>query len=353
MAGEKTEKATPKRKQDERKKGNTFQSQEIIIVFSLLSTFYGFKLLVPMTLKFLEQSIRHFFDLGATVQGIGATEVRLYFIDGLITFGIAAIPMLLISSLVAVILTIAQTRGLVSFESIKPKGNRLSPINGFKKMFSVRGIVELMKSLIKITVLIYILYDALKDEIGLLPRLMDMTPLQVMAQTGGVILSIVKTCAIIFAFLAGFDYLYQWWEYEKNLRMSKQEIKEEYKQTEGDPQIKGRLRERQQQASRRRMMQNVPNADVVIRNPTHVAVAIRYDPEKDIAPVVLAKGVDSIALKIVEIAQAHGIVTTENVALARGLYEAVELDQEIPGQFYQPVAEVLAFVYNIKENKLK
>ena len=164
-------------------------------------------------------------------------------------------------------------------------------------------------------------------------------------------LSLVNTVGIAFLFLAAFDYLYQWWEYEKNLRMSKQEIKEEYKQTEGDPQIKGKIREKQRQMSSRRMMQNVPKADVIIRNPTHFAVALGYDPQRNKAPVVLAKGADRVALKIVEIGEANDVYIMENRPLARGLYDAAEIDMEIPSEFYQAVAGVLAFVYKLKKEK--
>ena len=155
----------------------------------------------------------------------------------------------------------------------------------------------------------------------------------------------------MFVGLAIFDYVYQWWDYEKNLRMSHQELKEEYKQTEGDPQIKGKIRDRQQQMSRQRMMQKVPNADVVIRNPTHYAVAIQYDPEKNSAPVVVAKGADTLALRIVAVAEEHGVYVTENRPLARGLYESVDLDREIPEKFYKTVAEVLAFVYSLRKKE--
>jgi flagellar biosynthetic protein FlhB len=353
LAGEKTEKATPKRKKDERKKGNVFQSQEVIVVASLIVVFYAFKFLAPMILTTLMGSIRDYIEIAVKPLELDTYKVRSFFIDGCLTFAIAAVPLLFIANLVSITLTLAQTRLLVSFKSIAPKGNRLSPIQGFKKMFSMRGVVELLKSLLKITVLGYILYDIMKDELPVLPRMMDMSVRQVMAATGEVILSIVRTAAIFFAFIALFDYVYQWWEYEKNLRMSKQEIKEEYKETEGDPQIKGKIKEKQQMMARQRMMQSVPSADVVIRNPTHFAVAIRYDPDKDRAPVVVAKGADRLALKIVAVAEEHGIAVTENVPLARALYDAVELEMEIPSQFYQPVAEVLAFVYSLKKKDLK
>lgn len=353
MPGEKTEKATPKRKRDERKKGNVFQSQEVITVVSLIVVFYAFKFLAPTVFSTLMKGMRGYIAMAAEPLNFNVRSARMMFIDGCITFAVAAIPLVLIANLVSITLTLAQTRLLVSFQSIAPKASRLSPLQGFKKMFSMRGLVELLKSLLKIIVLGYILYDIIKDQLPLMPRMMDMSPRQAMAMTGDMILSIVRTAAIFFAFLALFDYVYQWWEYEKNLRMSKQEIKEEYKETEGDPQIKGKIKEKQQMMARRRMMQNVPSADVVIRNPTHYAVAIRYDPEMDRAPVVVAKGADRLALKIVEIAQEHDIVVTENVPLARALYDAVELEMEIPGQFYQPVAEVLAFVYSLKKKDLK
>ena len=260
-------------------------------------------------------------------------------------------PLLLISSLTGIIFSGIQTRFLVTPKLIAPKFNRLSPLQGFKKMFSMRGVVELLKSLIKIVVLGVVIYNVFSDELPLFPRMMDMSVEQAMASTGNIILQIVQNAVVIFVFLAVVDYGYQWWEYEKNLRMSKQDIKDEYKETEGDPQIKGKIKERQQQMARQRMMQNVPSADVVIRNPTHYAIAIQYEAGKNSAPVVIAKGADFLARKIVEIAEEHQIAIVENKPLARGLYAAVDLDQEIPEEFFKPVAEVLAYVYNLKEKE--
>jgi len=156
-----------------------------------------------------------------------------------------------------------------------------------------------------------------------------------------------------FAFLAGFDYMYQRWEYERKLKMTKQEIKEEYKNTEGDPQIKGRIKQKQRENAQRRMMQAVPEANVVIRNPTHYAVALKYEYGTDSAPIVVAKGKDNIAFKIIEIAEAHDIVIVENRPLARALYAEVDIDKEIPSNYYQAVAEVIAFVYKVKKKELK
>ncbi len=353
MAGEKTEKATPKRRQDERKKGNVFQSREIGVVFSLLVSFYGLKLLAPYILRALEWSIRNYFYQAATVDEIITSDAIRYFIQGCGVFAVAAMPLLLVCGAVSVIATLAQTRGLFTMKSAAPKFSRLNPIEGIKKMFSMRGVVELLKSLAKIIILGYIIWLQFRDEFWAFPRLMDMEPLQGMAFTANIVLEIAKSAAIVMAFVAAADYFYQWWDYEKNLRMSKQELKEEYKQTEGDPQVKGKIRERQQAQARQRMMQKVPGADVVIRNPTHFAVALKYDPQRSSAPVVVAKGADSLALRIVAVAQENGVFITENKPLARGLYEAVDLDREIPDRFYQPVAEVLAFVYSLKKKELK
>lgn len=349
MAGEKTEKATPKRKQDERKKGNIFMSQEAVTAFSLLATFYSLKVLGPMIFTQLQSLLITFINLGATVNGITLSDVRQIFIQSCLTFALAAMPLLLISSIVAIIITMAQTKLLFSSKAFAFKANRLNPLSGLKKLFSMRSFIELLKSLLKITILGYVIYTTLKDEVLMLPRMMDMDPLQCIIETGTVVLNVALKAGAIFVALAAADYLYQWWEYEKNLRMSKQEIKDEYKQTEGDPQIKGAIRNRQQQQSKRRMMQNVPNADVVIRNPTHYAIAIKYDSQKYRAPVVIAKGVDSLALRIVKVAEGAGVYVTEDRPLARALYESVELDQEVPERFYQALAQVLAFVYSLKK----
>ncbi|MEG0693267.1 MAG: EscU/YscU/HrcU family type III secretion system export apparatus switch protein, partial [Oscillospiraceae bacterium] len=281
MAGEKTEKATPKKKSDERKKGNTYQSKEIVTVFSLIITFYSLKFLSPIILSSVKKSIKDFILVGATLEKLTMETLNDFFLDGCLVFVLAAIPLLLISACATVILTGAQTKFLMSFKALNFKGNRINPIQGFKKMFSMRGVIELVKSLLKITILGYICYSTIVKRIPTLPNMMDMSVEQAVMLTGETVMAIINGVIPIFILVAIGDYIYQWWDYEKNLRMSKQEIKEEYKQVEGDPQIKGKIRERQQQQARTRMMQSVPTADVIIRNPTHFAIAIKYDPEKD------------------------------------------------------------------------
>lgn len=353
MAGEKTEKATPKRKQDERKKGNVFTSKDFTTAASLLAIFYATKNLMPYIVGVNQQNIRFFFNLAATQTSITPRDLTLFFLYGAYTFAVAAMPLLLISSLASVVVTMAQTRMMFSMKAMEFKMSRLSFLSGLKKLFSLRSLVELVKSLLKIIVLGYITWGIYMDVLPLLPNFMHVDPIKTMAYCGQVIMDIVTRVGVFFLFLSAGDYIYQWWEYEKNLRMSKQEIKDEYKQSEGDPQVKGKIKQMQQQRARQRMMQNVPNADVVIRNPTHYAVAVQYDKEKHRAPVVVAKGVDTLALRIVAVAEENGVYITEDVPLARALYAAVEIDQEIPEKFYQPIAKVLAFVYNLRKKDLK
>ncbi len=349
MAGEKTEKATPKRKQDERKKGNVFFSRDIITALSLLTSFYGIKMIFPSAQKNLQKLIESFFRLLPAQQSLTQADAKRLMIEGMTTFALTALPLLLLCVLVAVAATMLQTRMLFSTKAFAFKGERINPLNGLKKMFAFKSVIELVKSILKITVVGYVIFQAAKKELSLLPRLMEMGFQQSIYYTGQVIFRLVIKVGIIFVFLSLADYLYQWWDYEKNLRMSKQEIKDEYKQSEGDPQIKGRQRSLQQQRSRRRMMQSVPAADVVIRNPTHYAVALKYDQDKNSAPVVVAKGADKLALRIVAIAEENHVYVTENRPLARALFETVEVDQEIPGKYFKAVAEVLAFVYALKE----
>ena len=301
----------------------------------------------------MQDGISYFFELSVTLPNITNSDISSILIKSCTIFAVSALPLLLISGLVAIIFTIAQTKMLVSTKAMEFKMNRLNPIEGFKRMLSMRGVVELLKSIIKVCVIAYIIYTQFAKRILILPRLVDMEPQQALTFTGEFILAIVNTTAGIFIFLAVADYVYQWWDYEKNLRMSKDEIKEEYKQTEGDPQMKGKIKEKQRQMSRGRMMAAVPGADVIIRNPTHYAVAIKYSPEIGRAPIVVAKGADNVALQIVRIGEENSVTTIENKPLARGLFEAVDLEQEIPEEFYQAVAEVLAFVYSLKKKDLK
>ena len=354
MAGEKTEKATPKKRKDERKKGNVFVSKDAVTAVSLIASFYGLKMFAPTILTSIQDLIKRYISIAGTKEIFLVSDIATTFVDLAVVFLKCAMPLVLIAVAVAIIVTMAQTKMLFTTKAAAPKFNRINPLNGIKKMFSLRAIVELLKSLIKIVVLLYIVYTVLVDEVATLPALIDMNPMTAMMKTGGIIMDVVLKSGIAFIFLAAADYMYQWWDFEKNMKMSKQEIKDEYKQIEGNPQIKGRQRNIQQQRARQRMMQNVPEADVVIRNPTHFAVALKFDRDKDRAPKVIAKGMDQLALRIVQVAEENDVYVTEDRPLARALYDAVEVGEEIPEEFYKAIAKILAFVYNLKEkNKNK
>lgn len=353
MAGEKTEKATPKKKSDERKEGNIFLSQEVVAIVTLMATVFCLKLMMPSIADNLGAGIRRYLSLASTVTELTDKQLGGFLINLLLVFVCTAMIPLLVGILAAVVSTMLQTKMFYSNKAFAFKAERLNPLKGLKKLFSMRGFVELVKSLLKIGIVLAVIYSVIKKELLLMPRMMNMPFGQALAKTGSIITSIVFRVGAVFIFVAGADYLYQWWQYEKNLRMSKQEVKDEYKQTEGDPQIKGRIRSVRQQFARRRMMQSVPTADVVIRNPTHYAVAIKYEQDKNSAPCVVAKGADSLALRIIAVAKENEVYVMENRPLARALYESVELNCEIPQRFYKALAEVLAFVYTLKKKELK
>ncbi len=249
----------------------------------------------------------------------------------------------------AVVVTFAQTKMLVSGELLRPKFSRINPLQGFKRLFSLKSIVDAFKGILKITILMIVIYISLKGMLEESPRYLYTDLMPSMRHMFDVGKTMVMRVIIAFVALGALDFFYQWWEYERQLRMSKQEIKEEYKQMEGDPQIKGKIKEAQRRMAQTRMMQSVPQSDVVIRNPTHFAVALRYKPEKDDAPIVLAKGQDELALRIVRVAEENGVKIIENVPLARGLYSTTELNREIPPEFYGAVAEILVHIIKLDQ----
>jgi flagellar biosynthetic protein FlhB len=351
LASEKSEKATPKRRSDERKKGNIFQSKDAVSVAVLLTSFYTLQVYFPSIITNLMNLIHSMFNQIVLIKSLSIESIQLIYIQVTIVFLMIVLPMLIVSMGTNIIAVGAQTRFIYTMSSIKFKFDRLDLIKGIQKLFSLRSLVDLFKSILKIVILAAIVYSTLKPRMSSLIGLFDMEFMQVLVFLGKTIMSVVTSVGMFFIFLALADYAYQWYEYEKNIRMSKQDIKEEFRQMEGDPQIKGKIKERQRLMSQRRMMQNVPKADVIIRNPTHYAIAVQYEMGKQRAPIILAKGMDNVAMKIIEVADKHGIPSIENKPLARGLYESVEIDQEIPEKYYHAVAEVLAFVYQLKKGK--
>lgn len=259
------------------------------------------------------------------------------------------IPLGLIAIAVAVIVTGVQTKFLITMKPVGFKLKNLNPLNGIKKLFSVTNLVELLKAALKIIILTVVLYQILKNEIVVIAQMMDMNAVAGFSYVLKEIMGMVVRIGLVFAVIAGFDYFYQRWSYEKKLKMTKEEVKEEYKQMEGNPEIKGKIKSLQRSMARSRMMQAVPDADVIIRNPTHYAVALKYDIDHDNAPVLIAKGQDYVALKIVEIAEQSNVMVIENKPLARGIYATTPLNCEIPAEYYGVVAEILVKVFRMNK----
>jgi flagellar biosynthetic protein FlhB len=345
--GEKTEKATPKKKEDARKKGQVAKSQELSPAIALTAFFFLLMMTGASMLESFQGIMR---ESLVTYTGWQVNEENLKVIVLQMAFEVVKIvgPILALSFLVALAVNYMQVGWLVTTEPLKMKLEKLDPIKGAKRLFSLRSIVELFKSLLKISAGIFVAYVILWDAKEELMQLSLLSLGSVLAFTGDEVVKLGIYIGLLLLILAVLDYAYQRFEHAKNLRMSKQDIKDEHKQAEGDPLIKSKIRQRQRSMALRRMMQELPKADVIITNPTHFAVAIRYDPNDMSAPTVIAKGQDYMALKIREIAKKHRIITMENKPLARALYSQVEIGQQIPEELFKAVAEVLAYVYKLQ-----
>jgi len=345
----KTERATDKKRQDEQKKGNIFQSKDAVSAVSIFAIFFTLKICFPYIYEYLSMFLKKYINYVKTTNALTQLFAMDVAKDSMIAILVLAGPVMLVSIAIAVLATGVQTKFKFSKDQLKFKFSRISLIEGFKRLFSMRSIVELVKSMLKIAIICAVLYASFQSIAGRLTDLMSEDIMEATVYILNSIMDIVIKLSIAFFAMSALDYLYQWWEYERNIRMTKQEIKEEYKQMEGDPQIKGKIKERQRAMSQKRMMQQVPTADVIVRNPTHFAIALKYDIEKNTAPIVVAKGQDYLALKIIEIAEAHDIPMKEDRPLARALYATVEVNKEIPSEYYAVLAEIMAWVYTMKK----
>ena len=349
----KTEKATPKKRRDERKEGHVFSSKDVIVVVSLLGTFYGLQILFPTIYKTIRENLLYYLNNALAIEELSMAQLSAFGIDAMQVLAICILPLGFISIALAVVATGVQTKFIFTAKSAAFKLSNLSIIKGIKNLFSLRNLIELLKGILKITILCVVLYQALEADMRNIMRMMDMDIQVSSVYTLQLVMDMVVKIGLIFCAIAGFDYFYQRWDYEKKIRMSKQELKEEFKQTEGNPEIKGKIRNLQRSRARNRMMQAVPDADVIIRNPTHFAVALKYDIHKNNEPILVAKGQDLIALKIVEIAEKNGVTVIENRPLARGIYATTPLDGEIPAEYYGVVAEILVQVFRKNKKSLE
>ncbi|MBP3857778.1 MAG: flagellar biosynthesis protein FlhB [Ruminiclostridium sp.] len=349
---DKTEKATPKKRRDAREKeGKVLQSKEIVTAVSILGTFAALAALS----SYIFISLTHVVEDGISAVGAEFTNdissFQAVFLDVAKDSVMIVLPLCVIVAFIVVISVMAQTRGLFTMKPLKPKFSKLNPLNGIKNMFSAQSAVGILKGIIELAAIIAIVYGQVESRMIEIVSLVDTEPIYAVAYIANTVFNIVMILCVIFVFVAAGDFLFQWWQFEKNLKMSKQEVKDEYKQTEGDPQIKGKIKQKQREMAQARMMEQVPGADVVVRNPTHYAVALKYDIEMaaaDAAPLVVAKGQDALALRIIKIAEEHNVYITENRALARELYETVDIGKQIPFKLFNAVAVILTEMYTAK-----
>lgn len=350
--GEKTEEPTAKKLQDARDKGQVAKSTDATTAVSLLVFFMMLRLMLG---SLGNSFMGNFSEIYSQLSGLTNDEFTLqlacaYVGNALGRVLLTVAPFLATAFVVAFVTNLVQVKWKITFEPMKPKFDKFNPVSGVKRLFSKDKVVELLKSVAKIIVIFYVIYNYLKGRWALILNMYDYSLPQALTLIGDIIINIGLRISMLFIIIAVADFAYQKWKFHEDMKMTKQEVKDEYKNSEGDPKVKSQQRARMQQASRRRMMQDVPNADVVITNPTHLAVAVRYNKETDDAPVVVAKGADYLAQRIKEIARGSHVEIVENKPLARMLFHNVEVGAEIPPELYQMVAEVLVYVYNLTGN---
>ncbi|MBW2061130.1 MAG: flagellar biosynthesis protein FlhB [Deltaproteobacteria bacterium] len=343
----KTEKPTAKRRREARQKGQVPKSMELNSVVVLMAGLFILFFLSGHLYQQLTGLMASTFSQAAQIPMEGK-DFNIFLVGKARDVLVLLIPVFIVVLCAALITNILQVGLLFSGASITPKLSKLSPIKGFARIFSLRTLMELFKSVAKISIIAATAYLTIRGEMDTILGLGQLEPKEIgyFAVRIAFIL-FIKTCWIMVA-LAILDYTFQKWQSERDLKMSREELKEETKQTEGDPHVRARIRAVQREMARRRMMAAVPEADVVVTNPLHLAVALKYDSQETEAPVVVAKGRNIIAEKIKEIAKEHDIPIVENETLARGLFHSVEIGEIIPVEFYEAVADVLAYIYQIK-----
>ena len=344
---DKTEKPTPRRREKARKEGSVAQSKELnsgvlLLMGTLAMVLFGGS--IASGIGFLGRYLL----LHSGTMPLSMEIFPVYMWKGAAYMLVLLIPFFAFIMAAGILSNVGQVGFMITTKPLKPKLSRLSPMKGIKKYFSPRPFVELGKSVLKLSMIGIVVYLAIRSEFDHVLELSALTPPLLIAEIGRMIFLIFLKATIAIMFIAALDYAYTRYEHEKSLKMSKQEIKDESRQSEGDPKLKSKIRGIQLKAALRRMMKSVPKADVVITNPIHLAVALKYDNKKQRAPMVIAKGARRLAERIKDIARENDIPIVENPPLAQALYKMVEVNQEIPGDLYRAVAEILAYVYRLK-----
>lgn len=344
---EKTEEPTLQRREEFRRQGQVAQTKELSSALLL----FGFALMTWLSgPHFFEGFLDLFRQLysgfipGVAKNGEVAEPLRFAMVKILYL----SFPFFLVTLVVGFAATLLQVGVLFTGEPLTPNINKISPLQGLKRLFSLRSLVEGGKTIAKFSLIGGALFYMVYQKRNVIPTLIYLEPIQIMVFLGGLLLKFLFVIGLLMLVLAGFDYFFQRSDLEKQMRMTKQEVKEENKQREGDPLVKARIRRVQKEIANRRMMDDVPKADVIVTNPTHIAIALKYDPVKFASPVVVAKGVDFLAGKIREKAKEHGVPIVENKPLARTIHKTLNIGDQIPRELFAAVAEVLAYVFKIK-----
>lgn len=348
---DKTEEPTPKKKKDARKQGNIAKSAEVNKAMTFIAILVVIYMMSGSIISELQGFIVNILS-GDFSMTMNDNTIRILMFKVMMSFMKIVLPISLIIMVFGILGSLIQTGLFFSMESLKPKFSKLNPLTGLKNMFSMKAIVNLIKSMVVICIMIYLGYSFMSKNFEGIIKSGDIYLPYMFNIVLDLIKSILTSITLAVAVVAALDYGYEKFSHKKGLKMTKQEVKEEYKQMEGDPHIKGKIKQKQRQMANQRMMQAVPSSTVIVTNPTHISIAIRYEQGKDTTPIVVAKGVDEVAFRIREIAKSHDIPIIENVPLARLIYKEVDIDQEIPEEMYKAVAEVLVAVYKIK-NKYK
>ena len=349
-SGEKTEEPTAKKLTDARKKGQIARSKDLGTMFVLVGSAFAMMVMGDALVEALSTIMKRMFSLSRR------ETMDVNALMGVVTSASSAIffPMMAIFVIIMVAAFIGNTMlgGMAfSWEAMAPKASRLSPIEGFKRMFGVQAGVEFLKSVMKFLVVVtvaYLLLSGLFEQI--LGLSLEAIPLN-FEHAVTMLLWMFLTLALSIGIIVVIDAPYQIWNHTRQLKMTKQEVKDEFKNTEGNPEIKGRIKQTQYEMSQRRMMSEVPNSDVVITNPTHYSVALKYDSDAGGAPILVAKGLDEMAMHIRTIAKENGVEIVQSAALARSLYYTSEVNQDIPEELYAAVAQVLAFIFQLNEHR--
>lgn len=349
---ERTEEATQQRRDDFRKRGQVAQTRELASVFVLLGSALIFWGLGRFCLKQVSELLMYCLgsELITAVKSQSYAPLMLFIAKKVLFVSAPIVGMLLLLSIIS---TVVQVGFLYNEEVLEFDLEKINPLNGLKRIFSMRALVEGLKSCIKLILVVAVVYSLVKDEVRLLPQLTFWSVEQILSYAGSLTVKLLAGLGVFMAMIAAADYFFQRWDLEKQMRMTKQEIKEEHKSREGDPMIKARIRRIQREMASKRMMKDVPKADVIVTNPTHIACALIYDPKTMPAPRLVAKGSGLIAEKIKEIARENGIPVLENKPLARAMFKSLKIGQFVPRELFTAVAQVLSYVYRLKRKVIR